>query len=95
MSIQAYRIIKIERDKPSFNCSHEPDLMRFLEGHKDTWDSRLCNGGGIIEVSIDALREAVDKADELGISKETVDALLEDVSKTIENDEDIVLYECF
>jgi len=59
MSIRAYRIIEIKAEKkPSFNLWNDEKLMGFLD-EKGYLDGLNKNGGGIIEIPVVILQEAL------------------------------------
>lgn len=59
MSTRGYRIAIIQyAERPLFTANNEDPIYNFLENHDDTVDRRNCDGGGQLEVHIDALKEA-------------------------------------
>ena len=59
MSIRAHRVVRIQyAEYDSFNLSHDERFLKALLDHPGTNDLRA-EGGGIIEVPIEALKAAM------------------------------------
>ena len=66
MSRNAYRVKKIVTAKsPSFNLSHDEELLSILEECTDFYDTLNSYGNGIIEVSGREFEEVKEKIEEL------------------------------
>lgn len=89
MSVRAYRINEIKREKDAtFNMWNDIALRDLLEvnGCLDKYDD-----GGQIEVSINILKEAL----ELKLDKEIIKAIKKDIKWAERKGEDYILYDCF
>jgi len=92
MSVRAYRINEIKREKnPTFNMWNDIGLRDFLEasGCLDRYDD-----GGQIEVPINILKEAI-TIKELELDKETIKAIKKDIKWAEKKGADYILYDCF
>jgi hypothetical protein len=66
MSRNAYRVIRIVTAKsPSFNLSHDEELVSILEECTDFYDTLDSYGNGIIEVTGREFEEVKEKIEEL------------------------------
>ena len=92
MSVRAYRVKKIIREeRPSFNLWHDDKLRDFLTDNASS-DQRNDDGGGMLEVSTDTLKEALDT---LELDNEQRKALQADIDATENAGEEFVLYDCY
>ena len=88
MSVRAYRINKIKHEKsPSFNLWHDSDLMdkiyNDLRGLTD-------DGGGIAEISVRMLKEALPLCDD-----DKRKAIEKDIAWAQKRGEDYLQYYCY
>lgn len=98
MSVNAHRILKTEyAPETSFNLHGDQKLVDFLESENDLGFSTQmnANGGGVVNVSIEALQAAIDKAEELGLDEDTVRVLGEDIAAAKAGNDVSVDYDCF
>ncbi|MCE5330442.1 hypothetical protein LLG07_08970, partial [bacterium] len=66
MSRNAYRVKKIVTAKsPSFNLSHDGELLSILEQYTDFYDTLNSYGNGIIEITDREFEEVKEKIEEL------------------------------
>ena len=102
MSVRAYRTeTKTENGKvwsstvsePTFNCWNDTELSEFLRNHGDTSDQTNMDGCGVICVSFDALKDAIENQKELGYDNDVLESLKADLA-TIEEG-DFIDYDCF
>jgi len=95
--LRAYRVIKIKYEKvPSFNLADHDKLFNFFLSHEDSLDNLNLSGGGEIEVTADTIREAIEKAEELELPKEVIEALKKDLdSLPNEDTDDYIMYSIF
>lgn len=90
MSVRGYRIAMIQyAERPIFTASDKDPIYSFLTDHEDTIDRRNCEGGGQIEVHVDALKEAR----ELDLDDGQRERLEEEIKEAEENE--WVLYDLF
>ena len=90
MSVRAYRVNKIEHEESdTFNLWHDDKLVDFLDREYGFFE-RLSDGTGLVEVPIEALKEALEKV-------EMDDELKEAIKRDIEarRDDGYVTYYCF
>jgi hypothetical protein len=90
MSVRAYRINEIKREKNStFNMWNDINLRDFLEANDclDKYDD-----GGQVEVSVELLKEAIR---ELELDKEIIKAIKKDIKWAEKKGEDYILYDCY
>jgi len=89
MSVRAYKIRKLElEDRCSFNLWHDKELCEFL----GVYDNTDPDNGGIVEVAVDVLEEALKT---LNIEKDKKKALEKDIAEARAKNEDYILYYCF
>lgn len=94
MGTWARRVIEIKMADASFKFQDESDLVDFLNAEINVY-SNLHDGGGMIDVPLNVLREAVRKAGELKLSEETIKHLKEDIKFAKLNNDEPVTYSCF
>jgi hypothetical protein len=90
MSVRAYRVTKIEHEESdTFNLWHDDKLMDFL-GKYGIYGNLNEDGFGLVDLPIEALKEALEKV-------EMDDELREAIQKDIEAcpEEGYVTYYCF
>lgn len=93
MSIRAHRVKKIIYTGERFNLWYDEKLVEFFEGYG--FFETLSEGSGITELPTEALKEAVAKAKELGLTKEVVKQLEEDARWGDKYNSGYVRYYCF
>ncbi len=77
MSVRAYRVNKIDHEEcDSFNLWHDDKLMEFLDNEYGFYERLNGDGGGIAELPIEALREALEKVE---MDKELKEAIQKDI----------------
>jgi len=90
MSVRAYRVKRIEHEQSdSFNLWHDEGLVKFLE-EKGCLSQLNDDLGGLIEIPIDVLKEALQK---VNMSEETRISISKDIE--ICQDAGYVTYYCF
>jgi len=90
MSVRAYRVAKIEHEESdTFNLWHDDKLTEFLDNEYGFYE-QITEGGGLVDVSVEALQEALEKV-------EMDDELREAIQKDIEacRDKGYVTYYCY
>jgi len=93
MSVRAYRVKQIEfEDSNSFNLWHDRKLMDFLD-REYGFSENLNEGSGMVELPIEALKEAIKEATKLDLDENTVKALQRDIEAC--QDEEYITYYCF
>jgi len=89
MSVRAYRVNQIDfEDSESFNLWHDRKLMDFLDGEYDFSESLNGGGSGMVELPIEALKEAI----KLDLGEDTVKALQRDIEAC---QDEYITYYCF
>jgi hypothetical protein len=93
MSINAFRIVKIETAKnASFNPWHDQSLMDYLLDHTDFYASLNSDGAGVSEIAVTDLEEAVSKSKELKLDGDTVKAINKDINWARKRGDEFVAY---
>ena len=90
MSVRAYRVTKIEHEEAdTFNLWHDDKLVDFLDSEYG-FHEQLTEGGGLVDVTVEALQEALEKV-------EMEDELREVIQKDIEacREQGYVTYYCY
>lgn len=96
MSVRAYRVKSIDFVSPSsFNLWHGDKLMEFFGDEHGFYEPLTMNSMGITELPIEALEEAIQKAEELELDEDTIKALKADIEAAKAEDNDWVRYYCF
>ena len=99
MSVNAYRVIKIERAKePTFNCSFDVEVLDELFQRINVYDSRNDDGVGYIEVEVDPLEELVDLADREfvpGFTPPVIKAFRKDIAAVRRQRDTIITYDIY
>lgn len=96
MGIYARRIIEIKRD--NIFCKTNSKTFEWLENNVDFLDQRNMDGASQVEFQFKDLKKALEKAEEIGLSKEEKSALeieIQACEKEDYTDEDFVVYDCF
>ena len=84
MSVRAYRVTKIQHERDStFNLWHDDKLMDFLNTEYGFYE-------GLVELSIEALQEALEKVE---MDKELKEAIQKDIEAC--RDDGYVTYYCY
>ncbi len=99
MGVLAYRVIEIKRaETASFKLGSQLDLLDFIEQHNEDYagfyEQLNADGGGMVNVSVTALRKAV-KSKKLKLPPEVVAALRKDIAWAEAQGVDDVQYDCF
>ena len=90
MSVRAYRVNKIEHEESdTFNLWHDDKLVDFLDREYGFFE-RLSDGTGLVEVPIEALKEALEKVE---MDDELKEAIKQDIEAR--RDDGYVTYYCF
>lgn len=104
MSVRAYRmehktikgrVWSSHAQSNTFNCWHDTDLNNFLRNHEDTSDQTNSEGGGVICVSLKALKQAIKKQKELKYDDDVLKKLKEDLEIATKEGEEYIDYDCF
>ena len=96
MSVRAYRVIKIKRaEAPSWNLWHDDKLLEFFEKQEDCTNGITEGGGGSYEVSVYALKRALDDVEKLELDKWHVKAIKADIAFAKKHGDTHILYDCF
>ena len=90
MSVRAYRVNKIEHEESdTFNLWHDDKLVDFLDREYGFFE-HLSDGTGLVEVPIEALKEALEKVE---MDDELKEAIKQDIEAR--RDDGYVTYYCF
>lgn len=93
MSVRAYRVNSMEmQEEPTFNLWHDSGIMDCLEADGFTVDG---TDGGMLEVSVEALENAIKNAKTFEIDDEIITSLKEDIKWAKEKNEDYIQYNCY
>ena len=96
MSVRAHRILKVEYAKiPSFNLWHDEKLINFLDTHNGSGFYSQMNdgGGGVVNIEVSVIKEALEKAVELELDEDIVSQLKADIEAA--GEEPDIDYDCF
>lgn len=98
MSVRAYRINKIEREEtPTFNLWHDQEFMDFIDDASDRDIMHALNedGGGQIEISVEALEKAIAEFDFGTTGEGNKEQIQADIDFAKKVGDDYLLYDCF
>ena len=72
MSVNAYRVIRLKTaEESTFNVSHDDELREFLEMNIGLSTMLNEDRGGLFDVPVEVLEEALMKATELHLDQDT------------------------
>jgi hypothetical protein len=98
MSVRSHRIIKIIHDGESINFHCGDEIFQAIKGQPSANDQTNMDGGGIIEIPFNELKEILKNKKDYGFSAEQVQDLKDEIEnltrKGIEDDA-YVIYDMF
>jgi len=92
MSVRAYRINKIEREKgKSFNLWHDEELVKFLDNETGFFRKLDMDCCGVTEASVEKLKRALE---EVRLEDDVREQIEKDIKWAEANEEEWIQYYC-